>query len=47
MDYCKYGDVASWDHKIQKFITKWSLKHIAKFFKEAARGLEYCNHYTI
>lgn len=41
MDYCKYGDVADWDAKSKVFTTKWSLKHIAKFFRQAAEALEY------
>ena len=41
MDYCKHGDLAEWDSKTQIFTTKWSLKQIAKFFKQATLGLEY------
>lgn len=33
MDYCKFGDVATWDHKNQSFLCKWTPKEIAKFFK--------------
>lgn len=39
MDYCEHGDIVNWDHKKQIFIAKWSLKTIAKFFKQAAQGL--------
>lgn len=33
MDYCKYGDIAEWDHKKLVFVTKWKLKNLAKFLK--------------
>jgi hypothetical protein len=39
MDYCQFGDIVDWDHKKQVFTSKWSLKQIAKYFKQIAEGL--------
>lgn len=43
MDYCKFGDIATWDSKKQTFHCKWELKKVAKFFRQAAEGLQYSN----
>jgi hypothetical protein len=42
MDYCKHGDIAIWNHKNQTFMTKWTPKQLAKYYKQVAVGLEHC-----
>lgn len=46
MDYCVYGDIASWNHKKARFELKKQFPKTLQFFKDkflqTAKGLEYC-----
>jgi hypothetical protein len=45
MDYCEYGDLADWNHKISKYQVSKHIKLTFQYFKnvflQVAKGLAY------